>query len=555
MRTRKTDSRPTVSQKPIETPIALKSEDVEPPLGKKNDGFTGTVVKSVTVQTVAPTRVPHSWAAELDQTAKQTGAELKNAGKLMHEAGDAVDFSDPVGLEAHAIGTDASNLGAKVEGTVGATHIPAGTVHADIDHLHKRAEGLVEKASTRNFAQRAMDKLSDGASSIGRALKGYTQGVAKAVDYEKNIDALGDEDSYTLGVEAFLMALGATVEGAASIEVERKDGKYTVAMEGEAAAGVFVDFGINIFGVGAEAFASATLGRGMKYELQFDSAADAKKAVGLMLSRVGKKATGRELSDDEKDLFKKNLGAVELSGSAAVNGWAMLNLPSIFAVISEASIKGTQTIRIELGERPALVLSEELSSEGNTGLHAATKGEVLAHQGLGTVKGEAKAQLERRIELDQRPDLTDPVQTLKTLKKEVDRSRAKHAVNLSYEGHGGVMGSGGGFSLELALSSDIDALQKSGAITRALKGDLQGALEKVPTSTEIEGTFQRFADYGVDIGPAVYFMSFGAGIELEAMRKDVDLEHQKKAKAPAKDAYVAVKKWLDDVASGKAAEA
>jgi hypothetical protein len=48
----------------------------------------------------------------------------------------------------------------------------------------------------------------------------------------------------------------------------------------------------------------------------------------------------------------------------------------------------------------------------------------------------------------------------------------------------------------------------------------------------------------VSLGPAVLFMSFGAGLELEAVRKDVDHENAQHSKGTAGDARESVKRWM-----------
>src|SRR5207249_3466859 len=140
---------------------------------------------------------------------------------------------DPIALEAHQLGTQAGALGVRVESLAKATRVPAAEVHDEAQHLEKRARGLWaraldEAANGRRVAKHGIDKLGAGAKALGDAVKTYTEGVAHAVDYQRNIDLLGEGDSYRLSIEAFVAAAGLAVGGKGELEVEREHGRYVV---------------------------------------------------------------------------------------------------------------------------------------------------------------------------------------------------------------------------------------------------------------------------------------------------------------------------------------
>lgn len=504
---------------------------------------------------IATVSIRHAWSQQLRDTAHQTSGQLKSAARSLHDGADGLGIAEPMGLEAHGLADQANALGSNVESSATLAHVPAGELRGQAAELQQRADGFYARVvhaaqAGRDFAAGVVDKIADGASAIGRAVKLYTQGVASAVDYEENIDQLGDTDTYTLGIDALIVLGGPAVRGAGAIEVSRNSDLYTVAVDGALGAGVFAEAGIQLFGLGVDTHGSVTAGRGVRYELTFASAGEAKKAVRLVLSRLGKSATLRPLTQDERELFSRNLTAVELHRDVAAEGLAILGLKGFAAAMAEAGTTTDHVVRVELGDEPALVLTHELSAEvyGALGLATETDGGWAGHSGVGTMAGDASVLLQRRIQLgagfDPRELAANPARQLAALGTRAVGSTATESVQLMLEGKGGVLGGGGGFEVGLTVGAGIDEVKKSGAIGRVLRGDLSGALKNLPPSTEVTGRFNRFADYGVDIGPAVFFMGFGADVDLEALRRDIDAPNTKTTDTTAGKGALEVDEWL-----------
>lgn len=523
------------------------------------DGFAPSkTAPSHAAESLLPSQVPHSWSEQLQETSTQTGAHLKRAGELLHDGGDGLGVADPMAIEAHSLGNQATTLGSRVESLAKASHVPARDIRVQASDLEQRADGLYGRVvqaaeSGRDIAAHVIEKIGDGAKAIGRAVKTYTQGIGRAVDYEKNIDQLGDDDTYTLGLDALIVLGGPAVRGSGSIEVERSGGHYTVSVDGALGAGIFAEAGIQVLGVGLDTHGSVTAGRGIRHELTVETADAAKAAVRLVLSRLGKSATLRPLSTEEQEVFTKNLSAVELHRDVATEGLAILGLKGVIAALAEAGATTDHVVRVELGEEPALVLMHKLSAElyGAIGVASETDGGWAGHAGVGTTAGEAAVVLERRIALGSDFDAAafqaQPGKALAALGTRSDLTRAAESVELTLEGKGGVLGSGGGFDVELSVGVGIEELKKSGAIGRMMRGDLQGALKQLPPSTEVSGRFEQFADYGVDIGPAIFFMGFGADIELEALRRDTDEPHAKTAHTDAAHGPAQLGDWFSSL--------
>jgi hypothetical protein len=556
----------TPARRPVAQNVSTAPRPSAPSSTAAGAAATGAAALSTASQ-AQPSVVKHSWFDALSSAAHSLGTAMQSAGAKMSQAGDALGLANPLGLEAKALGAAYTMFGKGVDAAPKGAQLAASAVHDRAVDLEKKgealyAEGKRQLATGVKLAEKGVEKVGEGAQAVGHAVKAYAEGVAHAVDYKDNIQKLGPGDKYTIGLDGYAGVEGIRVAGKGNIEVSKgKDGKYTVGLDGEIAGGLYGEVGGKVAGLHASGEASAMLGVGGKLELKFDSQEEATKAAGILLKRAGTMGAVSALappglggaaaalaapSKDELKFLGDHVSAMELTGNVAAEALGTLGVKGVAGLMGGVEAKVSSTVRLEVGEgAPKVVVKQTLAAglEAGAGLRLQGKGHNEENEGFLTAvggKGEAEVSIERQFSLPKGVTFDqlkhEPLKTLKAVGAEMKKTEVD-SVAMGYELSGGAMGSGGGVGGEVKLSANLEELQKSGAVAKALKGDFKGALAALPESTEVEGKSERFATYGVKTGPIVSVMGFGVGLELQAQRKDVDEGTVKSFKMPAKDAF------------------
>ncbi len=538
----------------IPNPVALAQKAT----AAVKDTFTAATKPLVDLASVIPNKAPAALQAVtngfyngINKAADKLGGELKQHGSTLEKAGKLLDGYVPFAKDIQALGAGAKALGTGIadapENAVALTN----EVAERATNIGSAALGFLDDAK-----KYAADKLNAGVENVksGIALletgakglynagKEYVQGVANAVDYKENIDKLGEGDKYKLGLGGNASIEGVKVYGKGSIEVEKKDGGYVVSVDGELGGGLYGMVGAKA-GVGGGADAEATLGVGGKVEMKFATAADAKKATEILLKQAAAAAASsqqgplaipgqvaaRALQPSKEDLqfLAKNVSAVELRGNVAASLSAELGAKGAVGIDGGIKAKEEVAARIEFSNPPTVSIKTTLSGEvsANAGLTLGQK--PGSEGGLGNVaqgKVEVKASIEQKFTLPANVDtaalMKDPRGYIKDVADKVVKSE-EDKVTIEVDAAGGVLGSGGGAKTEISFKAKAEDLRNSGAMERALKGDLKGAMAALGDKVEVEAKITPYKTLGVSLAPEIKVMGFGVGVELEATRQDV----------------------------------
>jgi len=525
------------------------------------DTFQAATKPLVELASVIPNKAPEALKAVtngfyngINAAADKLGGELKEHGSTLEKAGKMLSPFLPIGKDIELLGKGAKALGTGIADAPENAVALSGEIADRATNMGQAALGFLDDA--KKFASekiqqggeivnKGVELLEQGAKGIYNAGKEYVQGVADAVDYETNIDKLGEGDKYKLGVGASGSVEGFKLYGKGSIEVEKKDGGFVVSVDGELGGGIYGEVGGKL-GAKVNAEGSATLGVGGKVEMKFATAEDAKKATEILLKQAAASAAASQQgalaipgqlasaaiapSADELKFLAKNVSAVELRGNVAGELAGTLGVKDVAGLNLGLKAKGEVTARLEFTNPPSVIVKQALSAElaGSAGLRL-TNGKEGAESNTGGLPGangkiEAKATIEQKFTLpgniDKAALMRDPGGYVKDVADKVVKSE-EDKITLELDAQGGVLGSGGGAKTEVTFSGKAEELKNSGYLEKMMKGDLQGALTAVGDKVEVAAKVTPYKTLGVSLAPGVSLMGFGVGVELEATRQDM----------------------------------
>ncbi|MBI3184835.1 MAG: hypothetical protein HYZ28_22075 [Myxococcales bacterium] len=491
-----------------------------------------------------------SWFDTLSRAADRLGGALRQGGRLVESAARALDGKLPLAPAVREVGRSARALGRTVADSPERTVAAAGQVAAQATKIGQDGLRLLGEAQRLtnplvDGTQRALQTLGRGAAGIADAAKEFAGQVLSAADYRRNIDALGKGDKYTLGLGGSASAEGVKLYGKGQIEVARgDDGKYTVSVDGELGGGLYGELGGKA-GAKASAEASALLGVGGKVEMKFDTAEEAKRATEILLrqaavSAIQSSPVGAAVgpvvqatvapSAEEMRFLTSKVSAVELRGNAAAELAGTLGVReqgiATAGLFGSAKVKGEVAARIELspGKPPEVVIKQTFSGEVAGGGGLKLGGDDNGSMAFAGGKAQGKVELESRVALPAGVDpsslLSDPVGTIRAAAVQMGES-VQHKLTVGLDGQGNFLGNAGGLSAEVSFTGKPTEILRSGAVAKALGGDIEGALAAAGEGVPVEAKVVPYTQVGLSLSPGVSIMGFGVGLEVEATRRDV----------------------------------
>jgi hypothetical protein len=364
-------------------------------------------------------------------------------------------------------------------------------------------------AGDRDDVLDAIDKLGPGQTmgvtpTTGR---GVAEDVWKKTDGAK-VGALGDGQTYKLSMEASVSAQ-VSVSGSAAVSVARARNQYTVTTSADAAIGAKLSAGLKVGG-GADASASAGVELGLSgaQTFTFDNAADAKKAVGIILdvaaqdtvkaggavaagpvgayvaNKAGDSLFVNSKGDGDQRLafLRQHLTKTELDakGTASAEATLSAKLSSALSFGADASVKATLQVVLEKytdGKPNELVASATLKGSAGENLNVKVPNEVSIKS---SVSASAQAKLEVRMpEADVHAQ--DP---LKNASATLTGTLELSATPLSLKaGKVSLGGADAGVKLQLKAEAKPEAL--TGPARQWAGGDMLGALAKMDPATKV----------------------------------------------------------------------
>lgn len=452
------------------------------------------------------------WYRQLNTLADALGATMANAGQSLHSAAASFGASTALGKRTDALATAFQSFGAGLANAPEQSVAMANAVHDTATSLLTRGEKLATDAQTqlRTSTHEGLTALRQGLDSVRAGTTAYVDGVKHAVDYHENISKLAPGGSYNLGLLGYVGVEGVRVQGNGNLTVNRgTDGTFTVVADGELAAGLFVEVGANVGGHGLDANLSASAVGGGAMEFRFATAEEATKAVASMLNRDAAPLAGHR-------------SAIELRAGASALGWGLLGLKGEAALFGLAEGRGMASMRVEQGPDGVVQLVAQEKVKASVDLQGAFDERFFVT--LGGANGSVELVAEHRYTLP--PGVTleqvaqDPIGLVKGSLDAIKKTRAD-AVTMNLVGKTQITGSGDGVSASLTVRRPLGELLASGALTKALRGDVAGALTALPADTVVEGSRSKNHTSGVHTGPWFSIMGFGVGVEVDATRQDL----------------------------------
>jgi hypothetical protein len=400
-----------------------------------------------------------------------------------------------------------------------------GDIAGDVlDSLKDAGDFLLDKAG--DAAGAAWSFVSE--QVVGRLGDAIRNAAANALNIDDQIAQLkspGDSFVAKAGVEGTLFGaqLGAGVE----MKITKTETGYSMELQGEGSAGVASKLKLPGLG-GVDLEATGTASATVKFDFQnaqeVEKAAEtvagvaigaAATAAGGPLAPVGAAmvaSSGSELGFIGEHYESTTL-KLEQKAEVSADVGKELGLPG--AEVG-GSVSAAQAIEIPREGPPSLILEQNLSVEGN--LQVAD--EVPLPSG-GTLKGgqlggKAEIGLETKVPINLSPGqlISDPVGALKQAgRTAVDQSTTRLSGSVEFnagaELSGGTTKLGGDQGLQVSLSAEAKTKDLVGALGKALRGDLGGALGALGRDVTVEGEVRAFnessvgfEDEGVSVGIA-----------------------------------------------------
>jgi hypothetical protein len=392
----------------------------------------------------------------------------------------------------------------------------------------------------------AVATTSKGVIERGVAgIRDYLNHARESLDAEKQIDALGDGDTFAMKLGASGYG-GVVSAGAVSrVEAKRIGNQYVVSAEGAEEAGFFAQLGANLFGLGAEVYGSATAKGVQRVEFTFSDAAAAKRgfravasdAAGIIAGSLHSGVVGTGGSDSDRDFLMQHASAVERRGGLGGDVSAFLGGKGMAAYLGTlnagANATEDQGTRVELknGKPTALVLRSRTTVEASANAWLfGTRGStwLKTRNALGG-KTALTAISDHRFALPRNASVSDalyrPEKALGV--GSIAQAEPKASQRLTLVGeisgvHGGV-GSGVEARAVLDGSQSIARYGKELA-SEFMNGALGGQAGLADAARRSGGSFQAqsrdFKQTGVELKPLVQVMGVGFGAEGSSLRRD-----------------------------------
>jgi hypothetical protein len=496
----------------------------------------------------------------LNRAADQLGGGVRNAGRLIEQGGQALQGHVPFAQDLINVGRGAQQLGRGIQDAPEAAVSTAREIERGVGELRQGAQELLQRAEqtvdrTIQGVEKGLQDIRDGIGRMGDSITNFGRQVGDAVNYNRQIDQLGDGDKFTLGVGASGSVEGAKVYGKGQIEIERKGNQYVVSVDGELGGGLYAELGGKLGPAKASGTAEATLGAGGRVEMTFNSPEEAKRATEILLRQAAASAAGAATSSiavpgsgiagraveaamrpsaEEMRFLAQNTSAIELRGNVAAELAGSLGVADkqtqLAGLFGKGQVKQEMAARIEFRPNGAHeiafreTISGEISAGGGLGVMG-TNGQNGASTGIGlggSVKGSVTN--ERRFtlpaNLDSAEILRDPMNSLRGIGSQIAATeQGKVTVQLDAEGQ--AAGNARGIQAKLEFTGQPDFIIRSGAIQTAMQGDLNGALRQVGDQVHVKATVTPYQNSGINLSPGVSFMGFGVGLEGRAIRQDM----------------------------------
>jgi hypothetical protein len=376
-------------------------------------------------------------------------------------------------------------------------------------------------------------RVAKGASKASAWAQSVATSFGRAFDIDRNIDKLtnpGDTYTVLLNGEAYVEA---GLYGTDDIDVSRdQNGKYIVAGGGEIGAGLWGQLGGQL-GAKLDAQALATVGAGVRSEMTFDTAADAKKAAHILAREqqatllAGAFPSAAALapllkpSPAEEQFLHAHVSALSLYGDAIadLNAVAGLNTQGLVqaGLFGDTSATGQTGVRLELdhGRVTGLTLQHQLLGDVNLGVGLKLGQGDTEGWTSGLLGGDANAQVTTEMHFSAPPDdgaKAPSGYSLAALRRWIARAHPDvTTVTVDLNATAGGSGQTRGMQLETRLEGDPKAIVASGAITSALHGHIQQAMNQAGRAIKVEVTKTPFAQDGINVNPGVSLM--GVGLE------------------------------------------
>jgi hypothetical protein len=393
-----------------------------------------------------------------------------------------------------------------------------------LDSIKDAGEFLLDKAG--DAAGAAWNFVSE--QVVGRLGDAIRNAAANALNIDDQIAKLkspGDSFVAEAGIEGTLFGaqLGAGVE----MKITKTETGYSMELQGEGSAGVASKLKLPGLG-GVDLEATGTASATVKFD--FQSAAEVEKAAetvagvaigaaataaGGPLAPVGAAmvaSSGSELGFIGEHYQSTTL-KLEQKAEVSADVGKELGLPG--AEVG-GSVSAAQAIEIPREGPPSLILEQKLGVEGN--LQVADdvplpSGGTLSGGQLG---GKAEIALETKVPINLSPGdlISDPVGALKQAgRTAVDQSTTKLSANVEFNAGAEISGGGttlgGDQGLQVSLSAEAKTKDLVGALGKALRGDLAGALGSLGRDVTVSGEVRAFnedsvgfEDQGVSVGIA-----------------------------------------------------
>lgn len=408
---------------------------------------------------------------------------------------------------------------------------------AVVDGAQEVGERFVDGVeAVRDGVEDGVDALVKGFVTVGNGIASGVEEVRDVLDYGAQIDKLGKDDTYTLGIGGDLSVESVKAGGSGEISVTVNDeGKYVVGVEGEVLAGLYGQLGGKTGAADAGADGAASLALGTKMEMEFDSAEEAKEAVGVALRTSGSAALRAALgpaflippSFSDMKFIQDNISAVEFSGSIAASiaadAGVELHGAAELGVDGSFKMKNELTARIEFGqgEEASLTVNQELSGTVSGSVGAKLGFGKKNEFGLPVLEGSAEASVNFESKFDLPPAdlriITNPAGFIADHAQEITQSQ-ENKLTLKVQGKDLSNQQGIGMEGELVIESNGDDLVQ--AASRALKQDFSGAINGLMDDAKVDVSLTGFAATGVAFSPELRIMGFGGKADLHLIRTD-----------------------------------
>ncbi|MCY1022745.1 hypothetical protein [Pyxidicoccus sp. MSG2] len=354
-------------------------------------------------------------------------------------------------------------------------------------------------SNARDEIVEAAERGVDFATAIGRRVIDTLKDKVDFLAIEDQVKDLGPGDSYQLSasIDGSVYGIGGRLEGTQTI-TKNEDGTYTLAVEGEAGAGVMASLEKKGAKLSGDRFtnSSATV------EFTFDSAEEVADAARTFLGPVVGGVSGfldggikgaLDGATPDYGALLDNVSALELNPNTSSDLVGKLSGAKRASLGAGTSQELGASVRLEFGDGPPkLVLSQYTSISAETaGSLPGVKGEL---------SGDVKLKVEEGFEL---PDglsvsdvLEDPDGVVEELAKTaVHTGEVSVSLTADVKAKGKlpiVGGLGGEAEAKLEFTGGVDEVLGSGGLESLLRGQFGTAFNQFAEVTELEATLTPY---------------------------------------------------------------